>query len=214
MIRVLILGAGGHAKVIADLVADIPDIQLSGFWSLDTKKVDGFEYAPVYPEHLHSLSDLKANNLVTHFIVGVGKLKGGTCVRNRLFRQGQEAGLETYSVISNQCSISSHTIVGSGTVIMPGCVINAGSTIGANCIINTGALIDHDCAIGDGSHIAPGATLSGNVRVGRDSHIGLGASVVQGLTIGDNATIGAGAVVTKNQADGVLAIGVPARVVN
>jgi UDP-perosamine 4-acetyltransferase len=97
---------------------------------------------------------------------------------------------------------------------MAGAILNAEARVFDLAIINTGATIDHDCTIGYAAHIAPQCALAGNVNVGSYSFLGIGTKVIPGIAIGENVTVGAGGVVVKDIADGVLAIGIPARALN
>ncbi|WP_061214979.1 DapH/DapD/GlmU-related protein [Syntrophomonas wolfei] len=96
---------------------------------------------------------------------------------------------------------------------MAGAVIQALVTIGVNTIINTRASVDHECLIGDHVHIAPGTTISGGVKIGDNVLIGAGATIIQGIHIGASSIVGAGAAVTKDVREGVIVMGIPARVV-
>ena len=99
------------------------------------------------------------------------------------------------------------------SIVVAGAVLNAESVIGQNVIINTLAGVDHECVIGDGAHIGPGAHLGGGCRVGRGTWIGIGACVKDRIAIGENSIVGAGAVVLNDIPSGVIAYGVPAKVV-
>ena len=149
---------------------------------------------------------------VRHAFVGVGT---GTLptVRIRLFDLATERGLQVVDAVHPSAVVSSTATLGRGVTIMPGAVVNADARLGMNVVVNSGAIVEHDCALGDHVHVATGARLAGGVRVGNGSQIGIGAIVLPGVTIGQGATIGAGAVVVDDVPDGVLAVGVPARVV-
>lgn len=109
--------------------------------------------------------------------------------------------------------VARSAVLGDGTVVMPGAVVGSGARLGCDVIVNTGASVDHDCVLEDGVHICPGAHLAGSVRVGERTQVGIGASVVPGVRIGARCTVGAGAAVVRDLPDGVVAFGVPARVV-
>lgn len=116
------------------------------------------------------------------------------------------------TVVHPAASVSVHSTLGRGVFVAAASVIAASARIGSAVIINHGAIVDHDCRVGDFSHIAPNATLGGGVEIGRGVLVGSGAVVLPGVHIGDDAVVAAGAVVTKHIRQGVVAIGVPARV--
>jgi sugar O-acyltransferase (sialic acid O-acetyltransferase NeuD family) len=204
---VIILGGGGHAKVLLEVLF-LRHKELLGYTSLDgeAKVVSGIarlgddkvvlEYAP--------------DNL--RLVNGVGSI-ASTSSRKRLFDLFQKRGYRFESVIHPSVVMASDTWLEEGVQIMAGAVVQPGSRVGANAILNTGAVIDHDCDIGSHVHIAPGAVLSGGVRVENEAHVGTGAVVIQGLTIGAGSIIGAGAVVLQNVPPGVTVVGVPGKVI-
>jgi len=192
-----LIGAGGHAKVIADILvaAGRPPAAF-----LDDA-----------PQHNQILGITVIKGLVlpepdSAVIIAIGD----NVTREELARR--------YTVfdiaIHPAGHISRDAEIGPGSVVMSGAVINAGTRIGSHCIINSGAIIDHDCLIRDFAHIAPGATLGGNVRVGVGSMVGLGASVIHGRAIGDHTIVGAGSTVVRDLPSFVVAIGSPARPVH
>ncbi len=207
--KVLGLGAGGHSKVIIEILRSYNEIDLVGLTDpdpllhgrevLEVKVLGGDDQLPVLIQQG-----------VTKFFVGVGSV-GDANLRRRLFTLGKAHGLEPLIIIHPQAVVSPSAHIGEGTVVFAGAVINAETRIGENVIINTGAIVEHDCVIGDHAHIATGARLSGAVTVGDGAHIGAGATVRQGIKIGENAVVGMGAVVVKDVTDGVTVIGVPAK---
>lgn len=204
---VIILGAGGHAKVLIDallsasaVIAGIvaPDLTLAGTNILGVPVLGGDDVVNEYPP-----SEIQLVN-------GLGSV-GLPVNRQQLFEKFKGMGYKFATVIHPSAVIASGVILGEGAQVMAGVVIQPGSHIGINSIINTRASVDHDCTIGDHVHIAPGVTMSGGVTVGTCSHIGTGATVIQGLSIGNGCLVAAGAVVTKYIADGTMVRGVPAR---
>jgi UDP-perosamine 4-acetyltransferase len=214
---IAIIGAGGHGRVVADLlrasIAAGAAYRFAGF--IDTAFESGHRVA----EHTKDwtviggdadISDLMVEGL-SGFCIGIGLLRGGTSVRERVFHQTCATGLKPFALIHPSAIIAPDVKIGAGTVVMAGSVINTGSRIGRNSIINTGTHIDHDVIIGDHVHIAPGSTLSGDITVSDRAMIGVGSSLIQGITVREGATVGAGSVVVRSVASGALVMGIPAK---
>lgn len=195
MDKINLFGAGGHGRVIMEIIEaagdnagvfydDNPTVgELNG--SRVCKAVDSEIEGPV--------------------IVSIGDNEMRKRVVERL-----NADFATAVHPSAIVSPSSH--IDAGSVVMHGSVIQANARIGKHCIINTVSSVDHDCKIGDYVHISPRATLCGNVSIGEGTLIGSGAVVVQGVRIGKWSIIGAGSVVIKDIPDGVIAYGNPCEV--
>lgn len=187
---VIIIGAGGHARVIADIVKAAGDNLLG---HLD-------DHAPA----LGPVSDyVKFPD--AHFIIGIGS----AAVRRRIAER--MTGVNWYTAIHPTAIIGSSVTVGEGTAVMAGAMIGPGARIGTHAIVNTGAIVEHDNQIGDFAHISVGAKLAGTVTVGPDSWIGIGAVVSNNLSICGGCMVGAGAVVVKNLTEPGTYVGVPAR---
>ena len=209
MKKIIIVGAGGHGKVIADLIYNSDDFELMGFIDADEKKLGNeILYSKVIGTD-DDLKDLLAKG-VKYAFSGVGGI-GDNSIRRKIFDKLIGIGFEIPYLIHNSAIISNFVEISSGTLINAGVVINANTKIGKNVIINTSASIDHDCVIGDNVHIAPSVTLSGGVKIGKNSHIGTGAIVIQGVNIGENTIVGAGAVVVNDLADNITVVGIPAK---
>ena len=196
--KVMIIGASGHGKVIADIVHKSGD-QVIGFLDDDlTKKEIG--KIPV----LGKAEDTKRYQEDTCFIIGIGDNQ----IRKKIAERNPD--LNYYTAIHPTAVIGEGVRIGNGTAVMAGAVINADADIGKHCIINTSAVIEHECVIGDYSHVSPQACLCGNVHVGVECHIGAGATVINNIKVLDNVRIGAGNVVINNIFDSGDYIGVPA----
>lgn len=205
---VVIWGTGGHATVVADLIAACPDFRLVGFL------VDAAWRASAEPaiaafilggrEHW---TDLQSRG-IRHAVVAVGD----NDARIALSLELAAAGFAFPALVSPAATVSGSASFGVGTVVFPGAVINAGARIGRHCIINSGAIVEHGAELGDGVHVSPGAVLAGKATVGERTWIGAGATVIERVTIGPGSIVGAGAVVVDNLPGGVVAFGVPARV--
>lgn len=211
MERVVGLGAGGHAKVVIDILrlmglepAALLDSKASlwGATILGVPVIGGDDLLP----------SLRSEG-ITRAFVGVGGA-GDTGPRRRLYLLLCELGFDVVSAVHPAAVVSRAASIGRGATLMAGSIVNAGATLGDNVIVNSGAIVEHDCAIADHVHIATGARLAGTVWVGECSHIGLGASVRESKHIGQNVIVGAGAAVVADVPDNVVVVGVPARVMS
>lgn len=204
---VIVLGGGGHARVLIDAL----NKQAINILGVIEKNIalngDTILGIPVIGDESTVLS-FPANNIL--LVNGLGSV-GKDTKRAQLFKKFKERGYTFLEVIHPSLVIAANVVLGEGVQIMAGSIIQTGSWIGDNTIINTRASVDHDCIIGEHVHIAPGVTLSGSVKVGAGVHIGTGSTVIQGISIGENSIIGAGSVVISDIPAGVTAVGVPAR---
>jgi len=203
---IVMVGAGGHAKVCIELLQAMGETVLccvgasdSGATCLGVPVLDGD----------HHLARLRAEGHARAFVA-----LGSNRLRARLGQQLRELGFELVNAISPRAIVSPSAILGDGIAIMAGAVINADARIGALAIINTGATVDHDCSISEAVHLAPQCALAGNVSIGAGSFLGVGCKVIPGIEVGEQSTIGAGAVIISGIPPGVTAVGVPARVLN
>ena len=186
MKNVVIIGTGGHAKVVADIVLSAKD-HLMGFLTSDND-INDFMGWPVLGNDADYIKFMDC-----HFVIAIGNPD----VRERISNSMDCA--KWYTAIHPTASISSvQTFIGSGSVIMANAVINPYAQIGEHCIINSGATVEHDNIIGDFVHVSVKAGLAGTVRIGKRAWIGVGATVSNGVSICQDCMIGAGAVVVKN----------------
>ena len=202
MTSVVVIGAGGHAKVIVDMLLDNGDTVVACVSNSDAVSYRGIEVL-VGDE---SLSAVLANG-VDHAVVAVGT----NAARQRIAAAAVALGFTLPSVISRSARISPTATIAEGVVIMPNAVVNADAVVRRLAIVNTGATVDHDCVVGEAAHVAPGVHFSGGVRLGARSIVGVGSSARPLVQIGDDVVIGAGSVIVSDIADGVTAYGVPAR---
>lgn len=209
-IPVIGLGAGGHAKVVIEILQFDNQYKFVGL--LDRNP----ELCGKTTMGLEILGDddqlpILMRRGVEHFFVGVG----GTSdlrPRRRVYEFALSQGMKPVSAIHPSATISPSATLGKGLTVMAGAIINAAAKLGDNVIISTGAIVEHDCVIGNHVHIATGATLGGTVRIGEGAHIGIGAVVRQSLRVGAGTVVAAGAVVVKDVPDNVTVAGVPARI--
>ena len=196
--RLIIIGAGGHGKVIAD------NALKNGYFNINfvddhaTGTCMGFPIIGTSDE-IDPLNDGK-----TDFIIGVGSNE----IRKRI---AETYNVNWVSLIHPSAQIGTEVTIGKGTVVMAGAVINVCSAVGSHCIINSGAIVEHDNVLGDYVHISPRAALGGTVWVGDLTHIGIGAVVKNNIAVCDHCVIGAGAVVVKEIKDSGTYVGVPSR---
>ena len=204
---VIILGAGGHAKVLIDILLAVSAV-ITGVVDPDSTLVG---------TTVLGVPVLGGENVVSEFLPSEIQLVnalgsvGLPAKRQQLFERFKSLNYNFATIIHPSAVVARDVIFGEGAQVMAGAVIQPGCRIGINCIINTRASVDHECSIGDHTHVAPGVTLSGGVNVDVCSHIGIGATVIQGINIGRGCFVAAGAVVTKDIAAGARVCGVPAR---
>lgn len=199
----VIIGAGGHGRVVADCA------QQAGYYTniffLDDSVAERKNNAAW--EIRGPISDWTTYNHNADFFVAIGS----NLLRAEILQQLKTAKVSIATIVHPSASISKNCQVGKGVVIFANAVVNIGSEIADGCIINTAATIDHDCHIGAYSHISPGANLAGGVHVGKMSWLGIGCSVIECISIEENCQVGAGAVITQNTKSNFLYLGVPAR---
>ena len=209
MKKVVLIGAGGHARVLIDALRADQEAELCAvvdsnrdLWSSD---LDG---VPVVggDECLKKLSQTGA----THFVIAMGGL-GQAELRRKLFEHALQLGLTPAAVRHPAATCSSRAEIANGVQLLAQCVVNAGATLLENSIINTAAIVEHDCWIDSHAHIAPRACLAGGVHVGTGAHVGLGAVVKEKVRIGEHAVVGAGAVVIQDVPAHSTVVGVPAK---
>lgn len=203
--QVVIIGAGGHAKVVIDILKSDPTVRIVGC----TARQSGAEVMGIPIVGDDSKLEKLYEQGVAHAFVAIGDNR----LRRLLGHKAETIGFRLINAVSPFACISDSAVIGTGVAVMPGAIVNAGVRIGNMCIINTGASVDHDGVIGNACHIAPGSVLAGFVNVGDGSFLGAGTVVRDGIAIGSWSVLGAGSVVVRNIPDHCLAMGVPAKVV-
>lgn len=197
---VVIIGASGHGKVVADIIVKSGDYVV-GFLDDNLNLSNTFMEFPV----LGSIAQYTQYQ-DKKFVVAIGNAKIREKIVRKLKNVSWYTAIHPMAVISNM-----NTNIGEGTVIMANAVINPNASIGNHCIINTGAIVEHDNRLEDYVHISVGAKLAGTVSVGKATWIGIGATVSNNLNICGDCIIGAGTVVVKNIEKAGTYVGVPAR---
>lgn len=196
--RLVIIGAGGHGKVIADIALKI------GYTNIVFADDNANGFCMDFPIICTSSNIEQLNDGQTDFIIAVGN-------NNTRKKIAKKHRVNWVTLIHPSAQIGTNVKIGLGTVVMACAVINSCAIVGDHCIINTCAVIEHDDIIGNYAHISPKAALGGTVYIGESTHIGIGATVKNNIEICNDCTIGAGAVVVKNITESSTYIGTPAR---
>ena len=205
---VIIVGAGGHAKVLLDTLG-LLGITVSGICDPLQPTSGGLSRLQWYAD---DDAVLHLNPTETRLVNAIGSTHD-TSKRRAIFSKYKTSGFHFISVIHPASNVSQLDMdIGEGLQALAGSVINASVSLGENVLVNTGAIVEHDCTIGSHTHIASSATVCGNCLVGENVHIGAGAVIKQGITIGSGSVIASGAVVINDVKPYSLLAGVPAQV--
>jgi sugar O-acyltransferase (sialic acid O-acetyltransferase NeuD family) len=207
--RVVIIGAGGHGREVADILRHqaAGQMEVLGFTddnhALKGRNIDGL---PVLGDWAW-FKDADVRDLAVVCAVGSPE------VCRSLVERARGMKLSFVSVISPLAHISSLARLGEGVTIFPNVIVNTGARVDSYSILNADVVVSHDATVGPYSNINPGARLAGHVTIGQGCYIGMGANVIQGISIGAWSVVGAGAVVTQDLPANVTAVGVPARII-
>ena len=195
--KLLVIGAGGHAKVVVD-TALAAGHEIAGIVGTpdDPADVLGFPVS-------HSADGLQADG----FIVGVGR----NDLRAQHFDKYVSRGMQPLALVHPSAIIGTGVRIGRGTVVVGGVVVNAEAEIGDNAILNTGCTVDHDVVIGDHALIGPQAALCGGVAIGTGVLLGAGVTAAPRVCVGEWTTVGAGAAIVDDLPPRTVCVGVPAR---
>ncbi|WP_019908918.1 acetyltransferase [Paenibacillus sp. HW567] len=204
MASLLILGAGGHGKVVAETAMLTRQWDRIAFLD-NNNNLNNLMGIPIigcfetYVDHVKSYS---------HAIVALGN----NITRLIWMAKLEKAGFEIPVIIHPSSIISRFCEIESGSVVLAGVVVNANTSIANGCILNTSSTIDHDCIIGKGVHISPGVNVAGTVSIKDFSWLGIGSKIANNVTIGSSVIVAAGAVVISDIPDNVMVAGVPAKI--
>ena len=205
----VIIGAGGHGAEVAAYADDL-GLPLAG--AFDDGKPRGDWHVT---KLLGGTADL-AGFCEQHEQVNYITAFGGNAVRRRVVARIDALGIRNLTALSlchDRSWMGAKVTIGAGTLVAPDVLVTTRATIGRHCILNVKASVSHDCVVGDFCNINPDATICGDVTIGEGCYVGAGATVIEKRKIGAWTVVGAGAVVTQDLPDGVLAVGVPARIV-
>jgi len=207
MKKVVIIGDGGHGKVVADIVNSNSDMTVYAI--LDDKHAEVFVGNGILSGPISHVTKLINSDQDIRVVLGIGS----NAARKKKVSQLEISSVKYIRAIHSSAIVSPSAKIGNGTVIMPGVIINADAIIEEHVIVNSGSVVEHDCVVSNFAHISPLAVLTGGVRIGEGTHIGAGASVIPLKTIGVWTIVGAGAVVVSDIEDRVTVVGSPARVI-
>ena len=210
--KLLIFGAGGHSKVVADAAIEA-GIDLAGF--VDDRAVIDLFGNPVLSTIEEFTTDLrieasKEENSVFDFIVAIGD----NSRRKRIFDELVELGCHPVSVTHPSAHVSMNATIEDGAYVGAEAIVNPGAYVGENAIVNTRATVEHDCIVGANAFVAPHAVMCGESRIGEGALLGANATLGVGLSVGEWSRIGEGAVVKQDIPANSVATGVPAKVVD
>lgn len=200
MEEILILGGGGHAASLADILERENKYKIAGYVINESQVSCSIDYPVIGTDD--ELLNLYQSG-IRNAVIGIGYL-GKSVLREKLYEHLKEIGFSLPVICDPSAIVSEHVEIGEGTSIGKGVIINAGAEIGKMCIINTGAIIEHDCIVEDFAHISVGGVLCGSVRVGKASFVGANATVIQEKKIGKQCIIGAGTTVRKSLEDNCM----------
>ena len=203
----LILGAGGFARQLLEIVAQLEQLDHLAFYEDDASAqllLSRFQVLTSEEQVLRYFDEIRDSR----FALGIG----APDLRRRFDQRFSALGGTLTSLVSPYARLARFDVtIGDGATILTGAVIETSVRIGRGCLVNLNATIAHDSVVGDYAEIAPGACISGNCRIGEGARIGSNATLLPGVTVGDHAVVGAGAVVTKDVPSRMLAAGVPAQ---
>lgn len=190
--QIIVLGGGGHAKVLMGVLSRLPQYEVLGFLD-DNENINSFfQY-----KRIGKLFPVDTNLPTKLVVLGLGHL-GRSAFRRKVIEAYVSAGYEFETLVAPTATVSPFSTLGKGVVIADGAIVQPGSSIGDYSILNTNAVVDHDCTIGKNVHMATGVNVSGEVKVGDNVLLGTGVSVIQQINIADNCIIGAGVTVLRN----------------
>ena len=184
--KIVIIGASGHGKVVADILNGYKEIIFLD--DDETKDIIGKYLVAGRSKDIDNYKD------ECDCIIAIGN----NTIREKIYNKLSKLGINQITLIHPTAVIDKTVVIEEGTVVMANAVLNADVKIGKGCIINTAATIDHDCTINDFVHISPGVKIAGTVDIGKRTWIGIGSSIINNLTICDDCIIGAGSTVIKD----------------
>ena len=205
--RCVVLGCGGHGRVVLDILTNAGGYEVVGFVDSNPemagRRVDGIEVLG-HPDELPRLRETFA---LECGIVAVGDNGARRALGDHL----EKVGLTLINAIHPSANLARNVSLGRNTVVAAGALVCAHCQIGDSVILNTGCIVDHESLIGTASHICPGARVAGRVTIESGAFVGIGATIIQNTRVGYEAVVGAGAVVISDVAPMSTVVGMPAR---
>jgi len=193
MKKIILIGAGGHARSCIDVIEQSKKYKIFGLIDNKKSKSKIFGYSIVGTD-----KELKKiSRKVSNAIVCIGQIKTAK-TRIKLYEKALKYNFKLPVIISPYSYVSPHAKIDEGSIIMHGAVVNAGVVIGRNCIINSNSNIEHDVNIGDHCHVAPGAVLNGSVKLESGGFVGSGSIIREKIKIGINSVVGANTFLNKD----------------
>lgn len=206
MKRIILLGAGGHAKSVADTIEMQKEYKIEGFISPDEPGKTVYNSYQV----IGNDKDLQKiyESGVKYAFVTIGFM-GNSVIREQLYKKLKQTGFVIPKIIDNTAVLAQEAEVGEGTYVGKNVVINSDACIGKMCIINTSAVVEHETVVEDFSHISVGTVLCGQTHIGKSTLVGANSVVIENRTVGDRCIIGAGSVIINNIPDNSKVVGNP-----
>ncbi|WP_191565579.1 acetyltransferase [Metabacillus idriensis] len=206
--KIVIIGQGGHSKVIRDIISSSDEHQIVGY--LDDKINEFTITDNGFNGPISAAKIILEQDMNIKFVIAIGENK----IRKRIFNKLEFPNDFFVTLIHQTAVLSPSAKIGNGTVIMANTIINADASIGHHTIINSGSIIEHDNMIGHFVHVSPNSTLTGAVKIEDGVHVGAGTTIIPNINISEWSIIGAGATVVNDIPANCTAVGVPAKVIN
>jgi sugar O-acyltransferase (sialic acid O-acetyltransferase NeuD family) len=209
MNSIIVVGGGGHAKVVISILRKLKSYRILGYTDL---KDNGVILGAAYLGTDGKLEPWSPGREKLNAVLGIGQVGTGKR-RDEIWIGLKPLSLDFPLIVSPAAVVNEGVTIGEAGVVMDGAVINSGASLGRGVIVNTNSTIEHDVVIGDWVHVGPGVTISGGTTVGRYSMVGAGATVIEGINIAEGCMIGAGATVVHDLTESGVYVGCPARLV-
>lgn len=187
---IILIGAGGHAKVIFSALMRLQEWNVIGYTDIERRDMYSLKYLGTDEELKDIIKEVK------NAVVGVGQIKKYD-KRSNMYRKLKELGFSLPPIVAQSAVVMKNVTIGEGTFIGENAYVGPDVQVGVMNIINTGAVVEHESRVGDFVHISVSATLAGNTEIGSGTFIGMGANILNGVTIGENVIVAAGTVVRK-----------------
>lgn len=207
MDKIIVIGAGGHAKSVIDSIENQGKFEIVGL--IDKENMLGYKVGKYSVIGTDSELELFFENGIRYATIAIGYL-GKSNTRDEIYKKVKKIGFELPIIVDKTAILANNVQIGEGTYIGKNAVVNAGAVVEKMCIINTAAVIEHDCIISQFTHVSVRAVVCGTVHVENHCMLGAGSIVIQGICIGEKTIVGAGAVVLGSCADNLVLVGVPA----